>query len=83
MSRDKGVGLGLLALLPIACCAGIPLLAAAGIGLAALAWGGAALGIAAAVGVVSFLWLRRRRRCRACALAGQARPAPRKEILER
>ncbi len=35
----KGVGAGAFVLLPIACCVGLPLLVAAGIGAVALAWG--------------------------------------------
>lgn len=62
---DKAVGLGLLALLPI-CCIGLPLLAAATISVAALAWGGALVGAVVAVVALSVVVLRRRSRTGAC-----------------
>lgn len=65
---DKAVGLGLVALLPL-CCLALPLLAAASISVAALAWGGALLGALVALAAFSVVLLRRRQR------AGAARPA--------
>lgn len=56
----KNLRLGLLALLPIACCVGLPLVLAAGISVAALAWGGAAAGVLIVAAVCSVLLLRRR-----------------------
>jgi hypothetical protein len=45
---EKELGFGLIALLPIACCVGLPLIVATGISVAAVAWaGGIALGVAA------------------------------------
>jgi hypothetical protein len=63
--RRAGLGMGGLALLPIACCIGIPLIAAAGLSVAAAALiGGAALAaIALAAAVVLHAiraWTRRR-----------------------
>ena len=37
----KSLGFGLVALLPIACCIGLPLIAAAGVSVAVAAWAGA------------------------------------------
>lgn len=61
----KNVGLGLLALIPVACCIGIPLLAAAGVSVAVAAWaGGIALGAIVLVAAAALLGLRLRRRGR-------------------
>ena len=57
---DERLGLGLLALLPIACC-GLPILLAASIGVAAVAWGGAVVGAIAAAGLSTVFLVRRRR----------------------
>ncbi len=55
--------MGALALIPIACCIGIPLIAAAGISVAVAAWvGGIAIGAIVLVVVVVLLALRLRRR---------------------
>ena len=60
----KNFGTGALALLPIACCIGLPLLAAAGVSLAVAAWTGgiAAAAIAVALVLVVFTSRMRRRR---------------------
>jgi hypothetical protein len=61
--RWGSLGFGLLALVPIACCVGIPLVAAAGISVAAAAWaGGIAVGAVVLVAVVTLLALRLRQR---------------------
>jgi heme exporter protein D len=62
----KGIGLGGIAILPIACCIGLPLLLAASVSAAAFVWGGVALGAVALVGVVAFVVVRRRTRTSAC-----------------
>jgi Cu/Ag efflux pump CusA len=36
----QNLGLGLLALVPIACCIGLPLIAAAGVSIAVASWAG-------------------------------------------
>ena len=65
-----GVGFGLLALLLIACCVGLPLIAAAGISVAAVAWvGGLALGAIALVAAVFFLVVRARAKERAASFS--------------
>ncbi len=69
---EKGVGLGMIALLPI-CCIGLTLVLAAGISAAALAWGGALVGGIIAVTVFSAVLLRRRARTSACRVPGQPR----------
>lgn len=67
MSEPKGIGLAGLALLPIACCVGLPLLLAAGVSVAAFALiGGIAVGAVALAAAVALLAVRARRR-RACA----------------
>ena len=71
---DKALGLGLIALLPI-CCVGLPLLLAAGISLAAFAWGGAVLGGLVAVAAFSGVLLRRRARASACRIPAEPRAA--------
>jgi hypothetical protein len=83
---DRAVGLGVLALLPI-CCIGLPLLAAASISVAALAWGGAAVGAVVAIGALSVVLLRRRSSAGACPAPDELR-APRatrvsKEVAKR
>ena len=62
--RRESLGFGLLALVPIACCVGLPMLAAAGVSIGAVAWvGGITLAVLVLiVGVVLFtLWVRRHR----------------------
>jgi hypothetical protein len=59
----KNLGLGALALVPIVCCIGIPLIAAAGISVAVAAWaGGIAVGGIVLVAAIVLLALRLRRR---------------------
>ena len=59
----KSLGFGLFALVPIACCIGIPLIAPAGISVAVAAWvGGAVLAAVVLAAVVVLLTLRLRRR---------------------
>lgn len=61
------LGWGALALIPIACCIGIPLIAAAGISVAVSAWvGGIAIGALILAAATALLVIRGRRR-RACA----------------
>ncbi len=64
MSERRGtLALALLGLLPVACCVGISLLAAAGAGVALAAWiGGATAGAAALAAVALLLAPRLRRR---------------------
>ena len=58
----KNLDVGLLALVPIACCIGLPLIAAAGISVALAAWaGGIALAALVLFAVVVLLVLRGRR----------------------
>jgi len=64
----------LVPLLPVVCC-GLPLLAVAGIGAAALVWGGALVGGLVLVAVSAVLLLR----IRAGAQAGSTRPIQRAE----
>jgi hypothetical protein len=60
--RRRSLGLGLLALAPIACCVGIPLIAAAGISVAVAAWiGGAVVASVVLAAAVILLTLRVRR----------------------
>jgi hypothetical protein len=67
MSEPKGIGLAGLALLPIVCCVGLPLLLASGLSAAAFAViGGITVGAVALAAAVALLVLRARRR-RACA----------------
>ena len=63
MSEPRSnLGVGLLAVIPIACCSGLPLLAAAGFSVALAAWvGGIALAALVLVVAVSVLVLRTRR----------------------
>ena len=59
----KNVGVGAVAVIPIVCCLGIPLVAAAGISVAVAAWaGGIALGAVVLAAVVILLSVRLRRR---------------------
>ncbi|MEX2210374.1 MAG: hypothetical protein WD689_01225 [Gaiellaceae bacterium] len=60
----QGLGLGGVGLLAIVCCAGLPLLVAAGISLVALAWGGAVVA-AAVVVIAGFVLVGARRRSHA------------------
>jgi len=62
----KGIGVGGIALLPIVCCVGLPLLLAASVGAAAFVWGGVAIGVLALVAVVVFVVVRRRAQASAC-----------------
>ena len=64
MSEPRSnLGVGLLALIPITCCIGLPLVAAAGISVALAAWvGGLALAALVLVVAVAVLVLRTRRR---------------------
>jgi len=67
---DTGVGLGLLALLPIACCAGLPLIVAAGLSLAAVATiGGITLAAIALVATLALVTVRARTRQRKAQVA--------------
>ncbi len=60
---QSNLGLGLVALIPIACCVGLPLIAAAGISAGLAAWaGGIALAVLVLVVAVALLVLRARRR---------------------
>jgi len=59
--EDERLGLGLLALVPIACCA-LPILLATSIGLTAFAWGGVVAGAIAAAGLSTVVVVRRRTR---------------------
>ena len=69
--RRQGLGLGALALAPMVCCIGLPLIAAAGVSVAVAAWiGGAVIGAFVLVGVLLVLALRSRRR------RGARRPSP-------
>ena len=70
MKRGDVKGLGLIALLPL-CCLGLPLLVAASVSVAAVAWiGGIAAGAVAfaAVAVVAAARVRRRRSTRSPSL---------------
>jgi asparagine N-glycosylation enzyme membrane subunit Stt3 len=58
----SNLGLGVLALIPIACCIGLPLIAAAGISIGLAAWvGGVALAAFLLIAAVALLVLRVRR----------------------
>jgi hypothetical protein len=59
--RRDGFGLAAIAVIPIACCIGLPLLAAAGIGVAVLV-GGVAAGAVAVIAAAVLLVRRTRRR---------------------
>ena len=61
----KTLGVGALAVIPIVCCVGLPLIAAAGISVAVAAWaGGIAVGTVVLAAVVILLGVRARRRRR-------------------
>jgi hypothetical protein len=86
----KTLGTGAIALLPIACCIGLPLLAVAGVGAAALVWGGAVVGGIVVATLAGVLLLRRRARAAArrhqfVELASPREPASetREEVVQR
>jgi hypothetical protein len=84
----KGVGTGAIVLLPIACCIGLPLLVAAGIGVAALAWGAGVVAAFAVTVAAVVLLARWRARTAACRLpSGNATPVKvseqREEVVQR
>jgi hypothetical protein len=58
---DERLSLGLLALVPVACCT-LPVLVASGIGLTAVAWGGAVAGAIAVAALATIILVRRWRR---------------------
>jgi hypothetical protein len=60
--RPDGLGLAGIAVIPVACCIGLPLLAAAGIGVAVLVGGVAAAGGLAVIAAAVLLVRRKRRR---------------------
>jgi hypothetical protein len=60
---DGRLSLGLLVVLPVACCA-LPILLATSIGLTAVAWGGAVAGAIAAAGLSTVVLVRRRTRAK-------------------
>lgn len=60
---DERLSLGLLALVPVGCCA-LPVLLATSIGLTAFAWGGAVAGAIVAAGLSTAILLRRRTRAK-------------------
>lgn len=60
--RRDGIGLAGLALIPIACCIGIPLLAAVGVGIFTLIAGVSAGGLALVAATLLLLHLRTTRR---------------------
>ena len=68
-SGDGRLSLALLALLPVACC-GLTVGLATGIGLTALAWGGAVAGAIAAAGLFTVVLVRRRARAKHRHLSG-------------
>jgi hypothetical protein len=59
--RRDGLGLAGIAVIPIACCLGLPLLAAAGIGIAVLV-GGVAAGVLVVIAAAAVFVRRTRRR---------------------
>jgi Flp pilus assembly protein TadB len=67
-TKHAGLGVGVVSLLAVVCCAGLPLLVAAGLSVAVLAWiGGIAGGAVALTAVIGLLALRsRQRRAAAC-----------------
>ena len=76
----KTLSVGGLALLALACCAGLPLVAAAGLSAAALAWlGGIAAGTVASAVLAAILITRAGRRARGWASCDTAAPASPKE----
>jgi hypothetical protein len=61
--KRQSLTLGALALLPIVCCIGLPLILAAGVSVAAAAWiGGAVVGAIVLIGALLVFSLRLRRR---------------------
>lgn len=76
----KSLGAGGLALLALACCAGLPLVAAAGLSAAALAWlGGMAAGAVALAVLAAILITRAGRRARGRTTCDTAVPTSTKE----
>jgi len=74
----KGLGLGGIGLLSIACCVGLPLIVTAGFSVAAFAWvGGIAIGAIALAAALTLLALRIRTR-RSCKIS--APPTPRSPL---
>ena len=71
--KRAGVGAAGIAVLAVVCCAGLPLLLAAGLSVAVLAWVGGiavgAIGLAAAFGLLALR--ARQRRAAACAGPGE------------
>ena len=66
-TKGAGLGAGMVALLAIVCCAGLPLLVGAGLSVALLAWvSGIVAGVVALAGALALLGLRARRRRAAC-----------------
>ena len=51
----RNLGFGVLALVPVACCIGLPLIAAAGISVAVVAWAGG-LALLAVVFIPAAVW---------------------------
>lgn len=75
----KSLGLAGIGVLAIVCCAGLPLILAAGLSAAVLAWaGGLAAGLIALGFAVAFLVVRARRR--SCAVPSTA---TRRSLLDR
>ena len=62
--KRQSLGLGAFALVPIACCIGLPLLAAAGVSLAVAAWTGGIAAAAIALARVLIVFAKRMRRRR-------------------
>ena len=58
----RHLGTGALALIPVACCIGVPLLVAAGTSAAVLVWGGAVIGGIVIATLAGVLLIRRRAR---------------------
>ncbi len=71
-TKGAGLGAGLVALLAVVCCAGLPLLVGAGLSVAILAWvGGIVVGVVALAAALALFVLRaRRRRAAACNVPG-------------
>lgn len=79
----KSLGAGAFALLPIACCIGLPLVLAAGIGGAALVWGGAIVGVLVIAGIVGLFVVRRRARAAVRSRTVAELGSPRQPVSER
>ena len=76
----RSLSAGGLTLLALACCAGLPLIAAAGLSAAALAWlGGVAVGTVALAVLAAILITGARRRARGTASCNTAAPTSTKE----